>query len=326
MSEKINAGVIGGAGYVAGELLRLLIYHPQVAIQYVQSTSQKGKKVSDIHTDLAGDCLLTFVEEWMPSIDVLFLCGGHQQSELFLSVHEVPPNIRVIDLSQDFRSKNNRSRFQREFVYGLPEHNKALISDADSIANPGCFATAITLSLIPVLSLIKDEVHIHSITGSTGSGQNLSATTNFNWRNNNVSIYKPFSHQHLGEITETLQEVLPEFNAEINFLPVRGNFTRGIFTSIYFHSAIAEDELISKYKAHYRDDPFVIITDTSPDLKQVVNTNKIFIYPRKIGNKALIISVLDNLLKGASGQAVQNMNLLFNLPETTGLNLKAVAF
>jgi N-acetyl-gamma-glutamyl-phosphate reductase len=326
MPGKIQIGIIGGAGYVAGELLRILVNHPYAIIKYVQSKSQHDKFISSIHTDLEGECSLRFIDSWTTDVDVLFLCGGHQQSNVFLTENEIPSSLKVIDMSQDFRLGHTKNSHGRTFVYGLSEHNKEQIKRTNSIANPGCFATVITLSLLPVIQLIKDEVHIHAITGSTGSGQSLSPGINFNWRNNNVSIYKAFSHQHLAEISETLLDVNPGFNASVNFLPVRGNFTRGIFTSIYFKSDITEEELVVRFKTRYRHDPFVVITDTAPDLKQVVNTNKILINAAKYGDKVLVISVMDNLLKGASGQAVQNMNLLFGFDESTGLKFKAVAF
>ncbi|HEY4327558.1 MAG TPA: N-acetyl-gamma-glutamyl-phosphate reductase [Mucilaginibacter sp.] len=326
MSERIKIGIIGGAGYVAGELLRILVNHPFANIKYVQSKSQQDKLVSSIHTDLEGDCLLRFVDTWTADVDVLFLCGGHQQSNIFLTGNQVPSAIKIIDMSQDFRLGRTKNSHGRNFVYGLSEYNRKQIKSTDSVANPGCFATSITLSLLPVIPLVKEEVHIHAITGSTGSGQSLSPGVNFNWRNNNVSIYKAFSHQHLDEINETLRDVNPGFKAAVNFLPVRGNFTRGIFTSLYFKSGITADELQSRFKTRYQNDPFVVITDVAPDLKQAVNTNKILINAAKYGDKVLIISAMDNLLKGASGQAVQNMNLLFGLDETAGLKLKSVAF
>ena len=326
MSKKIEIGIIGGSGYVAGELLRILVNHPYGAIKYVQSKSQHDKKVSSIHNDLIGDCQLKFTEFWDTTVDVIFLCGGHQQSKKFLSENYVAPEIKIIDLSQDFRLGNTKQSHGRDFVYGLPEHNIEKIKNTQSIANPGCFATAITLSLLPVIQLIKEDVHIYAITGSTGSGQSASPSTHFSWRNNNVSIYKAFSHQHLGEINETLRDVCPEFNAEVNFIPIRGNFTRGIFTSIYFKATLSEEDLITRFKNHYKHSPFVIVADVNPDLKQVINTNKILVYPKKHEDKVLIISVIDNLIKGAAGQAVQNLNLMFGIKESAGLKLKSVAF
>jgi N-acetyl-gamma-glutamyl-phosphate reductase len=308
---KIKIGIIGGAGYVAGELLRILVNHPHTIIKYVQSTSRFGEMVSSIHSNLEGDCFLKFSKFWNSGVDIIFLCGGHQQSKVFLSEN---------DVSRDIKS------FDRNFVYGLPEHNMEKIKKTNSIANPGCFATAITLSLLPVIDLIKYDLHIHSITGSTGSGQALSPNSHFSWRNNNVSVYKAFSHQHLDEINETLRDICPEFNAEINFIPVRGNFSRGILTSIYFKSTLSEEELVARFKTRYLNNPFVIITNTSPDLKKVINTNKIFLHPEKHNDNVLIVSVMDNLLKGASGQAIQNMNLMFGLNETAGLKFKSIAF
>ena len=326
MFERIRIGIIGGAGYVGGELLRILIHHTNAEICFVQSDSQQGRKVSSIHADLVGDCLLEFTGAISNDIDLLFLCGGHGQSAVFLSENEVSFRIRIIDMSQDFRLGNTKKSFDRVFVYGLSECHKTELRKAKSVANPGCFATAITLSLLPVMEHIEEDIHVHAITGSTGSGQALSASSHFSWRNNNVSIYKPFTHQHLSEINETLQLVAPGFNSFINFLPVRGDFPRGIFTSIYFKAAISEEELTALFHNRYQHDAFVLIADSNPDLKQVINTNKILIYPKKIGDKVLIISVMDNLIKGAAGQAVQNMNLMFGLEETTGLKLKSVAF
>ncbi|MFB9843785.1 N-acetyl-gamma-glutamyl-phosphate reductase [Mucilaginibacter ginsenosidivorans] len=326
MSERIKIGIIGGAGYVAGELLRILMNHPFAIIKYVQSESQQDKLVSSIHSDLEGECSLRFVGSWSADADVLFLCGGHQQSTIFLTENQIPATVKIIDMSQDFRLRLTKNSHGRSFIYGLSEHNREQIKATGSVANPGCFATAITLSLLPVIPLVKNEVHIHAITGSTGSGQSLSPGVNFNWRSNNVSIYKAFSHQHLDEINETLKDAHPDFKAVVNFLPVRGNFTRGIFTSIYFKSDITADELQSRFRTRYQNDPFVVITDMAPDLKQAVNTNRILINAAKYDDKILIISAMDNLLKGASGQAVQNMNLLFGLDETTGLKLKSVAF
>jgi N-acetyl-gamma-glutamyl-phosphate reductase len=326
MFEQIRVGIIGGAGYVGGELLRMLIHHPNAEICFVQSDSQQGRKVSSIHADLVGDCLLAFTGAISKDIDLLFLCGGHGQSAVFLSENEIPSRIKIIDMSQDFRLGDTKNNFGRVFVYGLSEYHKAELRKANSVANPGCFATAITLSLLPVTEYVSEEIHIHAITGSTGSGQALSATSHFSWRNNNVSIYKPFTHQHLSEINETLQSVAPGFNSVVNFLPVRGDFPRGIFTSIYFKAAIPEAELTALFDNRYQYSPFVLVADSNPDLKQVINTNKILIYPKKIGDKVLIISVMDNLIKGAAGQAVQNMNLMFGLEETQGLKFKSVAF
>ncbi|RMG79719.1 MAG: N-acetyl-gamma-glutamyl-phosphate reductase [Bacteroidetes bacterium] len=320
----IQAGIIGGAGYTAGELIRILHHHPNVELAFVQSESQAGSPVSHIHTDLVGELSLTFTNRPDWDVDVLFLCMGHGRSKAFMEKHPIPPHLKIIDLSHDFRLKDDA----HEFVYGLPEWQGAQLSQKNHIANPGCFATAIQLALLPLANagLLQSEVHIHAITGSTGAGQQPGETTHFSWRNNNVSVYKPFRHQHLGEIRQTLRQLQPDFEADLNFLPVRGNFSRGIFASLYTRSSLSQKALSTLFEAYYEDAPFVVITAQNPDLKQVVNTNKCLLFPQKIGDKILIISLIDNLLKGASGQAVQNMNLAFGLEETAGLRLKAMAF
>jgi len=320
----IQAGIIGGAGYTAGELIRILHHHPNVELAFVQSESQAGSPVSHIHTDLVGELSLTFTNRPDWDVDVLFLCMGHGRSKAFMEKHPIPPHLKIIDLSHDFRLKDDA----HEFVYGLPEWQGAQLSQKNHIANPGCFATAIQLALLPLANagLLQSEVHIHAITGSTGAGQQPGETTHFSWRNNNVSVYKPFRHQHLGEIRQTLRQLQPAFEADLNFLPVRGNFSRGIFASLYTRSSLSQKALSTLFEAYYEDAPFVVITAQNPDLKQVVNTNKCLLFPQKIGDKILIISLIDNLLKGASGQAVQNMNLAFGLEETAGLRLKAMAF
>lgn len=317
----IKVGIIGGAGYTAGELIRILIHHPEVQIEYVHSNSQAGKLVSQIHEDLVGETLLPFTNEIHFDIDVLFLCMGHGQSKLFLEKHQVPSEIAIIDLSHDFRLDEN-------FIYGLPELNKKAISQSKRIANCGCFATAIQLGLLPLAKahLLKDEVHVHAITGSTGAGQSPSSTTHFSWRNNNLSIYKAFKHQHLGEIKRSLKQLQADFSTALNFLPVRGNFARGIFASMYTKTDLSEQELKDLFQDYYKTEPFVNICSENPNLKQVVNTNKCLIYLEKHEDKVLIISLIDNLVKGASGQAIQNMNLIFGLKETCGLKLKAMAF
>ncbi len=321
---KIKVGIVGGAGYTAGELIRVLIHHPQAEISFIQSNSQAGLNVCSVHTDLVGDLDITFVADvTYDDIDVLFLCMGHGRSKAF--VEAVPESYKgkIIDLSNDFRLNNDADGF----VYGLPECNKAEIEKADKIANPGCFATSIQLALLPLASkgLLK-EVHVHAITGSTGAGQAPSTTTHFSWRNNNVSVYKSFSHQHLGEIGETMVQLQPSFDEPINFVPMRGNFPRGIMASVYLDSDLTEAEAKAIYKDYYKDQPFTIVTDMSPDIKQVVNTNKAIVQVKKHNNKLHIVSVIDNLLKGASGQAVQNMNIQFGLDEVLGLLLKPVAF
>lgn len=321
----LKVGIIGGAGYTAGELIRILLNHPQAEITFVQSGSNAGNLLSDVHTDLLGDTNIKFVAESdFTKVDVVFFCMGHGKSKEFLQKRTLPENVKIIDLSHDFRLK----REGNDFVYGLPELNRDVIRKSSKIANPGCFATGIQLAILPLAAagLMKNELHIHAITGSTGAGQAPSETSHFSWRNNNVSVYKAFEHQHLGEIGESLMQLQPDFNFDINFIPVRGNHTRGIFASVYtqFDGSLEEAQKI--YQDYYKSHPFVFVSQTNPDLKQVVNTNKAILYLEKHGNKLMIVSVTDNLLKGASGQAVQNMNLTFGLEETMGLNLKAVAF
>lgn len=320
----IKAGIIGGAGYTAGELLRLLLLHPKVDIQFVQSNSQAGRLISDIHPDLTDEINGSFVAVPPSEPDVLFLCAGHGRSRAFLEKHPFSKKLKIIDLSSDFRLSKNAEGF----IYGLPELNREQIKGNSKIANPGCFATAIQLALLPLAAHeeLKNEVHIHAITGSTGAGQKPVPTTHFSWRNNNVSVYKPFQHQHLAEIGESLQQLQPSFGHALNFLPLRGNFTRGIFASLYLQSDLTEAKANKLFNAFYRSQPFVKIVNQSPSLKQVVNTNNCHLFLEKHNDKLLIISTIDNLLKGASGQAVQNMNLLFGLEETTGLSLKASAF
>lgn len=320
----LKIGIIGGAGYTAGELIRLLLHHPSAEIAFVQSRSSAGKPVYSVHDDLAGDTDLRFCAEVPDEPDVLFLCSGHGASEAFLKENSFSKNLKIIDLSHDFRLQ----RPGNDFVYGLPELNRTAICEAQKIANPGCFATAIQLSLLPLAAegLLTDEVHVHAITGSTGAGQLPTDTTHFSWRNNNLSIYKPFGHQHLGEIGQSLRQLQPGFDKMVNFIPVRGNFARGIFASSYTRSDEPLERLRELYRMFYHDAPFTKVVTENPSLKQVVNTNKCMVFLEKHDNKILIVSMLDNLLKGASGQAVQNMNLLFGLPETAGLNLKAAAF
>lgn len=321
----LAVGIVGGAGYTAGELIRIVLNHPQAEITFVQSNSNAGNFLSDVHTDLLGDTVLKFVAEPdFSRIDVVFFCVGHGKSKEFLQKNNLPAQVKIIDLSHDFRLKRDGN----EFVYGLPELNREIIRKSNQIANPGCFATGIQLALLPLAAagLMKDELHIHAITGSTGAGQAPGSTSHFSWRNNNISVYKAFEHQHLGEIRESLKQLQPEFDKELNFIPVRGNHTRGIFASVYtrFDGSLEEAQKI--YRAYYEPHPFVFVSLTNPDLKQVVNTNKAILYLEKHGNKLMILSVTDNLIKGASGQAVQNMNLIFGLEETMGLKLKAVAF
>lgn len=326
MERKVNVGIVGGAGYTAGELLRILIEHPAVELKFVQSSSQAGKNIAEIHTDLTGRSDLIFTEKWISEVDVIFLCRGHNHSKFFLSENVIPSSVKLIDLSQDFRLAANSQFSDRQFIYGLPELNKELIKSASNIANPGCFATSIELALLPIASHITEDIHIHSITGSTGAGQSLGSATHFSYRNNNISSYKVFSHQHLFEIKETISKANSNFNKELHLVPVRGDFTRGIFSSIYTKISLSESELFELYQSYYSQHPFVIVTDKDISLKQVVNTNNCILSVRKLGGMVYIVSIVDNLLKGASGQAVQNMNLMFGMPEISGLRLKPVGF
>ncbi len=321
----IKIGIIGGAGYTAGELIRILLNHSLAEIEFVQSTSNAGNLISDVHADLLGETDLVFTEK-MPfdEVDVIFLCMGHGKSKEFIKNNSFPKFLKIIDLSHDYRIK----REGNDFVYGLPELNKEEIESSERIANPGCFATGIQLAFLPLAAtgLLKDEIHIQAITGSTGAGQNPSSTSHFSWRNNNLSAYKVFQHQHEGEIIQSLKQLQPDFGHEFNFIPIRGNHTRGIFVSAYTNYDGSVEDARKLYETYYSDHPFVFVVDKNPALKQVVNTNKAILYLEKHGNKLVIISLTDNLIKGASGQAVQNMNLMFGLEEKTGLNLKPVAF
>jgi N-acetyl-gamma-glutamyl-phosphate reductase len=322
---KINAGIVGGAGYTGGEMLRILVNHPAVEIKFVHSKSTAGNMISDVHTDLLGDTDLRFTAELSSAIDVLFLCVGHGDAKKFLEANDISKAIKIIDLSQDFRLKVNAGI---KWVYGLPELNRAQIKTASYIANPGCFATCIQLGLLPLAAkgLLKTEVHINATTGSTGAGQGLSATSHFSWRNNNLSVYKAFEHQHLNEIGESLKQLHPGFDQTLNFIPQRGDFTRGILAAMYLESDLTAEEAQRIYEDYYAAHPFTHVSRRNIDLKQVVNTNKGLVHVEKHGNKLFIVSIIDNLLKGASGQAVQNMNLIFGLEEGTGLRLKASAF
>lgn len=326
--NKIKAGIIGGAGYTGGEMLRILVNHPNVEIAFVNSTSNAGNLISDVHTDLIGDTDLRFVNDIPQDIDVLFLCVGHGDAKKFLAANPINDNIRIIDLSQDFRLAQNAQLLNRNFVYGLPELNRDKIKSASNIANPGCFATCIQLGLLPLAAkgLIKQEVHINATTGSTGAGQSLATTSHFSWRNNNLSIYKAFEHQHLNEISESLLQLQPSLTDTLNFIPQRGAFTRGILAAMYMESDLTLEEAQAIYEDYYSAHPFTHVSRKNIDLKQVVNTNKALVHIEKHGNKLFVISIIDNLLKGASGQAVQNMNLMFGLDETAGLRLKAANF
>jgi N-acetyl-gamma-glutamyl-phosphate reductase len=325
---KIKVGIVGGAGYTAGELLRILLYHEFVELGAIVSSSNAGNPVHQVHDDLVGETELRFAAELTGDEDVVFLCLGHGNSKAWLAKNSLPDTTHVIDLSNDFRLAADAEFEGREFVYGLPELNKGRIQQAQSIANPGCFATAIQLALLPLVQAGKltDDVHVSAITGSTGAGQSLAETVHFSWRTNNVSVYKPFTHQHLGEIGESLAQLQTPLDVDIHFIPYRGNFARGIFATVYTSSDLTQDEARELYRKFYADAPFTTVSDAEIHLKQVVNTNKCLLHVQKVGKQLLITSVLDNLVKGASGQAVQNMNLLFGLPETTGLNLKSVLF
>ncbi|UPL50032.1 N-acetyl-gamma-glutamyl-phosphate reductase [Hymenobacter sublimis] len=325
---KIKVGIVGGAGYTAGELLRILLHHEYAELVAVVSSSNAGNPVYQVHDDLVGETDLVFASELAGDEDVVFLCLGHGNSKAWLEKYELPETTAVIDLSNDFRLEADADFGGREFVYGLPELNRSRIQQAQSIANPGCFATTIQLALLPLAQAGKltEDVHVSAITGSTGAGQSLSETVHFSWRTNNVSIYKPFTHQHLGEIGESLAQLQPQLNSAMHFIPYRGNFSRGIFASVYTPSDLTQDEARELYQKFYAEAPFTTVSDQEIHLKQVVNTNKCLLHVQKFGKQLLITSVIDNLVKGASGQAVQNMNLLFGLPETTGLGLKAGLF
>lgn len=320
----IKAGIIGGAGYTAGELLRILLRHPEVEIAFVNSQSNFGKYVYEVHEDLIGETSLKFEESDLSAADVIFLCQGHGHSKTFLQENNISRKTKIIDLSQDFRLKEE----DNEFVYGLPEINREKITKATHVANPGCFATAIQLAILPLFSskLQIADIHINGITGSTGAGQAPSGTTHFSWRNDNVSVYKPFVHQHLKEINESVHQLQEGYQGQLNFIPIRGNFSRGILVTAYTRCDSSIEELKAIYKDFYRGHPFISLSDKSPNLKMVVNTNKCVLSLEKIGSNLLITSVIDNLVKGASGQAVQNMNLLFGLDETTGLKLKPIGY
>lgn len=319
----IKVGIIGGAGYTAGEMLRILLNHPEVDVHFVNSLSNAGNKLYSVHEGLFGETEMDFTDQLpLEQVDAIFICSGHGDSKKFLEVNNVPERVKIIDLSQDFRDESNG------FVYGLPEVNRERIKKANKLANPGCFATAIQLGILPLAAkgLIKNEIHTNGITGSTGAGVKPSSTSHFSWRNNNLSIYKAFTHQHLIEINRTIKQLQPDFTQELNFLPLRGDFARGIFVSSYTECDLSAEELTALYKEFYKDAAFTFVMDANLDLKQVVNTNKAIVHVEKHGNKVLAISAIDNLLKGASGQAVQNFNLMFGLDETCGLKLKSVAF
>lgn len=326
--KKVRAGVVGGAGYTGGEAIRILINHPDAELVFVQSASNAGNRIADVHADLLGDTDLSFSGDLRTDVDVLFLCVGHGDARKFMEGHDIPLSVRIIDLSQDFRLQAGARFGEREFVYGLPELNRERIAGASNIANPGCFATCLQLGMLPLASagLLGGEVHITATTGSTGAGQKPTATTHFSWRANNLSIYKAFEHQHLREIGESLKQAMPSFGGALNFIPYRGDFPRGIIASIYLDCELSGEEALSLYRDYYAGAAFTHVSDRGVSLKQVVNTNKCLLSVEKHGGKLLVTSVIDNLLKGASGQAVQNMNLMFGLDERAGLRLKPVAF
>ena len=325
--QKVNIGIVGGAGYTGGELLRVLLRHPNAHISFVHSTSSAGELVSKVHADLVGDTSLKFTNTLDQNIDVLFLCVGHGDASKFLTANEIKASIKIIDLSQDFRLVASATIGDRNFVYGLPELQRDAIKSATNIANPGCFATAIQLGILPLASkgLLK-EVYTTGITGSTGAGQGLSNTSHFSWRANNIQAYKTLQHQHLNEIVQSLAQLQGNQNAEVNFVPWRGDFTRGIFVTSVVSADLSLEALYDLYNAYYEGHAFTHVSKNNIDLKQVVNTNKCIIHIEKQGNKIAIHSVIDNLLKGAVGQAVQNMNLIFGIDEAAGLQLKANYF
>ena len=326
-TKKLSVGIIGGSGYTGGELIRILVNHPKVSIDFVYSTTRANTHISDTHQDLLGSTDLLFTDNINPDVNVLFLCLGHGNSGTFLSENQFNDNTKIIDLSNDFRLKADRHFIGKSFVYGLPETNKKAIQSAQAIANPGCFATAIQLALLPLAAnkLLNNEVHINAITGSTGAGVKPSSTTHFSWRNNNISWYKPFQHQHLGEISETLSD-LQGNSSQLMFLPVRGDFTRGIYATAYTDFEGSLEEAYALYEDMYKNDPFTQVSKKEIHLKQVVNTNQCFIHLHKHDGYLLVTSVIDNLIKGASGQAIQNMNLMFGYEETYGLQLKNSSF
>lgn len=327
MANKIKVGIAGGAGYTGGELIRILLNHPQATLAFVHSNSNAGKPLHAVHGDLIGDTNMLFASEFNQDIDVLFLCVGHGDAKKFLTENSIDEKIKVIDLSQDFRLMHHANIGGRNFIYGLPELNKERIKSADNIANPGCFATALQLGLLPLAKAgLLNEIYTTGITGSTGAGQGLNTNTHFSWRANNIQAYKTLEHQHLYEVGQSLSQLQALGDIDINFVPWRGDFTRGIFISSQLKCSEGLDELHDLYVDYYALHPFTFITKESMFLKQVVNTNKCVIQLEKVGNNLVVHSAIDNLLKGASGQAVQNMNLMFGLEEAMGLKLKANYF
>ena len=330
---SIRVGIIGGAGYTGGELIRLLINHPAITIGFIYSTSNAGNAVSNMHTDMMGETDMIFTNVLQEDIDVLFLCVGHGDANKFLAENVIKQNIKIIDLSQDFRLTEKSTIGDRTFVYGLPELNKEMIVLANNIANPGCFATAIQMGLLPLAKAgVLGDVYTTGITGSTGAGQGLSNTSHFSWRANNIQAYKTLQHQHLYEIHQSIHQLQSDFpnspfgDGGIHFVPWRGDFTRGIYVSSIIDCGLPLEEIKQMYRLYYQSHPFTHISETMIDLKQVVNTNKCLLHIEKHGNKIVVHSAIDNLIKGASGQAVQNMNLMFGLEEMLGLRLKANYF
>ena len=321
----IKIGILGAAGYTGGELIRVLTNHPEAEIVFANSESNAGNKVADVHGGLVGETDLEFTSE-MPfgEVDVVFFCFGHGKSEAFLKEHSIPEGVKIIDLAQDFRLAAPGN----DYVYGLPEINKDAEARACHVANPGCFATCIQLALLPAakMGIVKGDIAVNAITGSTGAGQKPSGTTHFSWRSGNMSVYKAFTHQHVPEIRQSLKQVQGTLDAEIDFIPYRGDFPRGIFATAVIKTDKGIDEIVAAYKDFYAGAAFTHYTDKAIDMKQVVNTNKALVHCEKFGNKLLVTSTIDNLLKGAVGQAVQNMNIMFGIGETTGLRLKAIAF
>ena len=316
----IDVAIVGGAGYVGGELIRLILNHPKCNLKLVTSQSQSGKSIHEVHKDLIGWTDLSFTSTYNLPVDVIIIATGHGKSRSFLEKAVLPDEVIIIDMSRDYRLKDNADGF----IYGLPELNKSEIQRSHKIANPGCFATCIQLALFPLAKsgYLKNDVHVTAVTGSTGAGQNPTSTTHFSWRNNNISIYKPFVHQHLDEIYQSVLQLQPSFEKDINFIPMRGGFARGIFSSIYLESSLEKDEITEIFEEYYASSPFVHLSHTPLTVKDVVNTNNALLYVDQFQNKIRIESVLDNLLKGAAGQAVQNMNLVCGFDEDTGLNLK----
>ena len=324
----ISIGIIGGSGYTAGELIRLLVHHSMVTIDFVYSTTNAGKPIVSIHQDILGDTNLVFTDKLNPKVNVVFLCLGHGKSKAFLSENQFDKNTKIIDLGNDFRLLDEAKFQDKTFVYGLPELNKSEIKSANYIANPGCFATAIQLALLPLVAsnALQNSIHINATTGSTGAGVQPSATTHNSWRNNNMSHYKAFEHQHLAEIHRNLSAIQKDFDQEVLLIPNRGDFTRGIFATLYTKTPLSLESLVKIFEEFYENEPFVVVTTSEINLKQVVQTNKCIISIEKKGDYVLITSIIDNLLKGASGQAIQNMNLMFGFEETEGIVLKSSGF